>query len=217
MMVCMDGFILTHAYDRVDIPTQAQVDAYLPPFQPRQILDPADPVTIGALVGPRRSPKCATCGHHKQLRALTLIPKLAAEFSCSSSGAVRAASSAPTAPRTRRRSSWRLGSVIGTVQEVVDEMRDAGAKIGSVSICSFRPFPIAVLREALQNAQACRRAGEMPRGRPGRHRLRRRAQIVVGHPAQQATRSSRDWAAGRSPAARCGSCSTTRSPTSSSR
>jgi len=52
VMVCMDGFILTHAYERVDVPTQAQVDAWLPPFAPRQVLDPAEPVSIGAMVGP---------------------------------------------------------------------------------------------------------------------------------------------------------------------
>src|SRR5437764_698296 len=49
VMVCMDGFILTHAYERVDIPEQAEVDAFLPPYQPRQVLDPAEPVSIGAL------------------------------------------------------------------------------------------------------------------------------------------------------------------------
>ena len=59
IMVCMDGFILTHAYEGVDIPTQAQVDAYLPPYEPRQVLDPSDPVSIGAMVGPRPSPRCA--------------------------------------------------------------------------------------------------------------------------------------------------------------
>src|SRR5206468_5707308 len=52
VMVCMDGFILTHAYERVDIPTQEEVDAFLPPFEPCQLLDPADPITIGAMVGP---------------------------------------------------------------------------------------------------------------------------------------------------------------------
>ena len=46
-----------------------------------------------------------------------------------------------------------LGSINGTVQEVVDTMRDDGVKIGSVSICSFRPFPLAALREALQGAK----------------------------------------------------------------
>src|SRR5262245_47812621 len=80
VMVCMDGCILTHAYDRVDVPTQAQVDAFLPSYQPRQILDPSDPVSIGAMVGPEAFTEVRYLSHHKQLRALGLIPHLAAEF-----------------------------------------------------------------------------------------------------------------------------------------
>src|ERR1035441_316430 len=52
VMVCMDGFILTHAYERIDLPSQEQVDAFLPAYEPRQVLDPDEPVTIGAMVGP---------------------------------------------------------------------------------------------------------------------------------------------------------------------
>src|ERR1022692_3578720 len=52
VMVCMDGFILTHATERVDLPTQDEVDDFLPPFEPRQVLDPGDPISIGAMVGP---------------------------------------------------------------------------------------------------------------------------------------------------------------------
>src|SRR5687767_13440794 len=52
VMVCMDGFVLTHAFEAIDIPDQAAVDDVLPPFRPRQVLDPADPVSIGAMVGP---------------------------------------------------------------------------------------------------------------------------------------------------------------------
>ena len=152
VMVCMDGFILTHAYDRVDIPSQADVDAYLPPFQPRQILDTADPVTIGALVGPEAFTEVRYLGHHKQLRALSLIPKLATEFAAkfgrNSGGLLRTY-------RTEGADTIvvSLGSVNGTVQEVVDDLRNEGAAIGSVSICSFRPFPISALREALQAAK----------------------------------------------------------------
>src|SRR6476660_1784268 len=40
VMVCMDGFSLTHAFEPVDLPSQEQVHAYLPPFEPRQLLDP---------------------------------------------------------------------------------------------------------------------------------------------------------------------------------
>jgi len=43
VMVCMDGFVLTHAVEVIDVPEQEQVDAFLPPFEPRQVLDPATP------------------------------------------------------------------------------------------------------------------------------------------------------------------------------
>src|SRR5512133_1143909 len=42
VMVCMDGFVLTHAYEPIDMPAQAEVDRYVPPFEPRQLLDPDD-------------------------------------------------------------------------------------------------------------------------------------------------------------------------------
>jgi pyruvate ferredoxin oxidoreductase alpha subunit len=152
VMVCMDGFILTHAYDRVDVPTQEQVDAFLPPFEPRQILDPSEPVTIGAMVGPEAFTEVRYLAHHKQLRALTLIPQLSEEFQKlfgrPSGGLIRSY-------RTEGAETIvvSLGSINGTVQEVIDEMRADGAKVGSVSICSFRPFPLTALREALQEAK----------------------------------------------------------------
>jgi len=136
----------------VDIPTQAQVDAYLPPFEPRQILDPAEPVTIGAMVGPEAFTEVRYLAHHKQLRALPLIPQLSAEFQAqfgrASGGLIRTY-------RTEDAETIvvALGSVNGTVQEVVDEMRDEGVAIGSVSICAFRPFPLAALRDALARAK----------------------------------------------------------------
>jgi pyruvate ferredoxin oxidoreductase alpha subunit len=151
VMVCMDGFVLTHACERVDVPTQADVDAYLPPFEPRQMLDPAEPVTIGAMVGPEVFTEVRYLAHHKQLRALSLIPQLAAAFKAQfgrdTGGLIRGyrTDDADTIVVA-------LGSVNGTVQEVVDEMRRGGAKIGSVSICSFRPFPLSALRDALEHA-----------------------------------------------------------------
>jgi pyruvate ferredoxin oxidoreductase alpha subunit len=152
VMVCMDGFILTHAYERVDVPTQDQVDAFLPPYEPRQILDPAEPVSIGALVGPEAFTEVRYLAHHKQLRALGLIPQLATafnkEFGRNSGGLIRCyrTDDAETIVVA-------LGSLNGTVQEVVDEMRARGSLIGSVSICSFRPFPLTASREALKHAR----------------------------------------------------------------
>ena len=152
VMVCMDGFILTHAYDRVDVPTQAEVDAFLPAFEPRQVLDPAEPVTIGAMVGPEAFTEVRYLAHHKQMRALERIPALAAEFERrfgrASGGLIR-----PYRTEGAETIVVALGSVNGTIQEVVDEMREAGVAIGSVAITSFRPFPLAALREALMHAK----------------------------------------------------------------
>src|SRR5216684_3274981 len=149
VMVCMDGFILTHAYERVDVATQELVDQYLPPFDPRQLLDPAAPMSIGAMVGPEAFTEVRYLAHHKQLRALDRIPVLSDEFEAqfgrTSGGLIRSY-------RTEGADTIvvALGSVNGTIQDVVDEMSEEGAAIGSVSICSFRPLPLAAVREALQ-------------------------------------------------------------------
>jgi len=148
----MDGFILTHAYERVDIPAQAEVDAYLPPYEPRQILDPAEPVSIGAMVGPEAFMEVRYLAHAKQLQALELIPQLAAEFKGrfgrDSGGLVR-----PYRTEDADTVVVAMGSVLGTLKDVIDEMRDDGLRVGVLGICSFRPSPLAAIRAALLHAQ----------------------------------------------------------------
>jgi pyruvate ferredoxin oxidoreductase alpha subunit len=152
VMVCMDGFILTHAYERVDIPTQEQVDKFLPPYSPRQVLDPANPVSIGAMVGPEAFTEVRYLAHAKQMQALDLIPQIAEEFKeifgRDSGGLVR-----PYRLEDAETVVIALGSVLGTIKDTVDEMRDEGISIGVLGIGSFRPFPVATIREALKNAK----------------------------------------------------------------
>jgi pyruvate ferredoxin oxidoreductase alpha subunit len=152
VMVCMDGFILTHSYTRIDMPTQEQVDQFLPPFRPRQYLDPNDPVSMGAMVGPEAFTEVRYLAHYKQMQALDLIPKLAAEFGAivgrDSGGLVKShdAEGAETIIVT-------MGSIIGTMKEVMAGMRDEGVSIGAVTLRSFRPFPKDELREMLKDAK----------------------------------------------------------------
>jgi pyruvate ferredoxin oxidoreductase alpha subunit len=152
VMVCMDGFILTHAFERVDIPTQEQVDAFLPPFEPVQQLDPANPYSIGAMVGPEAFSEVRYLAHQKQMEALECIPAVAAEFADifgrEAGGLVR-----PYRTDDAETIVVALGSVNGTIKEVVDQQREAGAGIGSVSISSFRPFPLAALCDLLERAK----------------------------------------------------------------
>jgi len=152
VMVCMDGFILTHAYERVDMPSQQQVDAYLPKFDPRQILDPAEPVSIGAMVGPEAFTEVRYLAHVKQMQALELIPGWAAEFrrafGRNAGGLVH-----PYAIEDAETVVVALGSVLGTVKDTVDEMRAQGVKIGVLGVTCFRPWPHAAVRTMLGGAR----------------------------------------------------------------
>ena len=151
VMVCMDGFILTHAYEEVEMPTQEQVDAFLPPFEPRQVLDPDDPVSIGAMVGPEAFMEVKILQHYKQTVALDLIPEIAGDFERafgrSSGGLVR-----PYRTEDAETIVVALGSVLGTIEETIDELREDGMKIGALGISSFRPFPLEAVRAALEHA-----------------------------------------------------------------
>ena len=152
VMVCMDGFILTHAYERVDMPSQADVDAFLPPYEPRQVLDVNDPVSIGAMVGPEAFMEVRYLAHAKQTMALERIPQIAEEFRLrfgrSSGGLVR-----PYRTEDAETIVVALGSVLGTLKDTIDEMRNDGIQIGVLGIQSFRPFPLAAVRAALEHAK----------------------------------------------------------------
>jgi len=152
VMVCMDGFILTHAYERVDMPTQEQVDAYLPRYEPRQVLDPAEPVSIGAMVGPEAFMEVRYLAHAKQRQALELMPSWADEFRNifgRESGGLTHHYRLDDAETV----VVALGSVLGTIKDTVDEMREQGVKIGVLGITCFRPWPAATVRSALAGAK----------------------------------------------------------------
>lgn len=152
VMVCMDGFILTHAVEVVDVPEPEQVDRFLPPYEPRQILDPEHPVSIGAMVGPEAFTEVRYLAHHKQMRALELIPQVQQEFKeifgRESGGLIRGyhLEDAETVIVA-------MGSMLGTIKDVVDDRRAAGEKIGVLGIVSFRPFPSEQVREALKDCK----------------------------------------------------------------
>jgi pyruvate ferredoxin oxidoreductase alpha subunit len=152
VMVCMDGFILTHAVEGVDVPDQATVDAFLPPYEPRQLLDPDDPISIGAMVGPEAFEEVRYLAHLRQLDALERIPEIAAEFAAAFG---RDSGGLLHTYRTEDAETIvvALGSVLGTIKDAADARREAGERVGVVGITSFRPFPTDAVRTALAGAQ----------------------------------------------------------------
>jgi len=153
VMVCMDGFILTHAVERVDLPEQPQVDAYLPPYEPRQVLEPDDPVSIGAMVGPEAFEEVRYLAHLRQLDALERIPAMATEFE-EVFGRPSGALVSPYRTEDAEIVVIALGSVLGTIKDAVDARREAGDRVGVLGITAFRPFPSDAVREALSRARS---------------------------------------------------------------
>lgn len=152
VMVCMDGFVLTHAFERVDIPTQEEVDRFLPAYEPRQELDPDNPVSIGAMVGPEAFTEVRYLSHVKHLQALEFIPHVAAEFKeifgRDSGGLVSTYRCEDADIRVIA-----MGSTLGTVKDTVDELRQTGMKIGVIGLKCYRPFPKEAMAQALKGAK----------------------------------------------------------------
>jgi pyruvate ferredoxin oxidoreductase alpha subunit len=112
------------------------------------VLDPAEPVSIGAMVGPEAFTEVRYLAYERMRQALEVIPAVRAGFAVGfgrdSGGLVR-----PYLTEDAETVVVALGSVLGTVKDTVDELRADGTKIGVLGITSFRPFPADAVRLAL--------------------------------------------------------------------
>ena len=122
-------------------------------YEPRQVLDPADPYSIGAMVGPRGVrggplPGARPPARRRWAASRELGAEFAEAFGRDSGGLLHPYRSADAEVVVVA-----MGSVLGTIKDVVDTQRAAGRRIGAVGITSFRPFPIDAVRDALQNAR----------------------------------------------------------------
>ena len=151
VMVCVDGFVLTHAVEPLEVPDQQAVDAFLPPYAPRQLLDPDEPVTIGAMVGPEAFTEVRMLSHLTQSRALTELAPLMAEYAGLTGHPLEPVSSYRTEGATTVLLT--LGSVTGTARDLVDELAAEGRRVGVVSLTLYRPFPADAVRAALADAE----------------------------------------------------------------
>lgn len=149
VMVCMDGYVLTHGIETVDLPTQEQVDKFLPEYKALYKLDPAEPLTMGVLADPETYMETRYAIQQTLKDTLPLIPKLHADFSKifgrSYNGLIE-----EYRTKDAERVIVAMGSVCGTIKEVIDELRAKGKKIGLLKIISYRPFPSQAIYEALK-------------------------------------------------------------------
>ncbi len=152
VMVCMDGYILTHAYEVVDLPEQSQVDKFLPDFKPLHCLNPDDPISMGVLMGPESYAETRYAIHQTMTDALNVIPGIADDFEQIFGRKVNC-----LIEKYRLEDATQvfvaMGSMVGTIKEIVDGLREDGQKVGLLKVIAHRPFPKKIVYEALKNAR----------------------------------------------------------------
>ncbi len=140
VMVCMDGFILTHAFEPVDVPEPKDVDAFLPPFQPKNIVDPRWPRGIGLFADPRFYMETRYILHRAMEKSEETIKEVSADFAKTfgrDSGGFLKTYNLEEADLV----IISMGSVVGTIKDLIDQLKEEGKKVGLLQICSYRPFP----------------------------------------------------------------------------
>lgn len=163
VMVCYDGFVLSHTEMPVNLPSQEDVDRFLPPYKPHTILDPANPrnYNLVTFANPRVNAEGVLCHGYMELRYLLqealqnsreTIIKVGQEF-----GEVfgRTYSSTLWANRLDDANTVivAMGSLVMEATVAADILREAGHKVGVLGLRVFRPFPKADVVKALEKSR----------------------------------------------------------------
>ena len=150
-MVCLDGFILTHTVEPVDIPSQEEVDRFLPKYTPKHaFLDPENPMSLGTFTDPNYYMEARYQVEEAMEKSMNVIEEVNKEFEdiftrkygfieeykCDDAEIIIVA----------------MGSLCSTIRTCVDEMRERGEKVGLLKIRVYRPFPVEHIEKAIVNA-----------------------------------------------------------------
>lgn len=154
MMVNLDAFILSHTVEPVELPDQAKVDAFLPPYKPKHAyLDPDDPMVVGSFAPPEyiQEARYQTEMSMQSAREVAgeVTEEFADKFGRDYGGLIDTyrMEDADVALMT-------LGTVTGTARDVVDQFRANGKKVGLVKLRFFRPFPAQEIRQIAERVKA---------------------------------------------------------------
>jgi pyruvate/2-oxoacid:ferredoxin oxidoreductase alpha subunit len=163
VMVCYDGYILSHTEMPVDVPSQGDVDRFLPPYKPHTILDPANPknYNLVTFANPRVNAEGVLCHGYMELRYLLqealqnsreTIATVGREFG-------------ELFGRSYTDMFWEdglddadivmvaMGSLAMEAIVAADMLRDAGHKVGVLGLRVFRPFPKSDIARALEKTR----------------------------------------------------------------
>jgi len=151
VMVVLDAFYLSHTYEPVDVPSEEDVDRFLPPYEPRFQADTENPCAFGQLVPPGAYMKMRHNIAMAMEEALVCLREIQEEFygifqrrydpvetiCCNDAEIILVTS----------------GTATSTCRLVLRSLRNRGEKVGILKMKLFRPFPAAMVREATSRAK----------------------------------------------------------------
>ena len=146
-MVCVDGFTLSHLWEPVKMLSQADVDSFLPVYNPLYKLDSEIPVTMGALAYPNTYMHFKKQQQDAMLNAVEVIKKTNLEFGKRFSRIYGNGMIETYKIEDAKEAIVAMGSVCSTARIVIDRLRQKGRKIGLIKIRAFRPFPNEELKK----------------------------------------------------------------------
>lgn len=152
VMVCMDGWILTHAFEPIETFSDDDVYEYVGDFKPYQFLDPANPLTYGSYANEDRLMEYKYLADQAQSNAKIKIEEIAESYR-KRFGHYHGGLIDEYKTEDAEIIFIAMGSLVSTLRVAVDELRAEGKKVGLLKVRSFRPFPKEAIIKSCKNAQ----------------------------------------------------------------
>ncbi len=154
VMVCLDGFTLSHVFEPVDIPSDKAVDSFLPSFKPFYKLDPKNPITVGPIGLPNSYMEFKQQQNDAIAKSLTVIRKTNEEWSKRFKRSYGNGLIELYQMKDAEYAVVGMGTLCSTAREVVDNLRKEGKRVGMIKVKAYRPFPEEDILDAVKNLKA---------------------------------------------------------------
>jgi pyruvate ferredoxin oxidoreductase alpha subunit len=153
VMVCLDGFVLSHTVEKVNLPAQEEVDKFLVDFWPRNMLDPQSPSLLNPIVPPDYAMEMRRQLDDAMERSLYVAEEVdlifREQFDRGYGGGIE-----EYRMEDADYAILCLGTTAGTAKEAVDRLRERGEKAGLLRLRFMRPFPHGQLAKACADLKA---------------------------------------------------------------
>ncbi len=148
VMICYDGFTISHTVEPVEVPSQDIVDVFLPPLSMANVMDYQDPHTFHILAPAPHYGRFRHAAHKSMVSASEILETIDEEFK-------KRVGRGYGLIETYRNEDAELSlvamsSIAGTAKKAVDILRGKGKKVGLVRQRLFRPSPERALKEAFE-------------------------------------------------------------------